>query len=76
MRRGFHGQIAPGTQAPMQPVLGGLGSKYALDERTQIVTLTERGVERVEQTLPELGAEESMYDPKHTHMLPYLDNAL
>ncbi len=49
---------------------------YVLDERTRIVTLTERGVERVEQMLPEIGAEESLYDPKHAHMLPYLDNAL
>jgi len=50
--------------------------EYVLDERTQIVTLTERGVERVEHMLPELGAEESIYDSKHAHMLPYLDNAL
>jgi len=49
---------------------------YTLEERTQIVTLTERGVERVEQMLPEIGAEESIYDTKHAHMLPYLDNAL
>jgi len=48
---------------------------YVLDERTRNVTLTERGVERVEQALPEL-AGESIYDIKHTHMLPYLDNAL
>ena len=49
---------------------------YVLDERTQIVTLTEHGVEHVEQTLPEIGAEESIYDPQRAHMLPYLDNAL
>lgn len=49
---------------------------YVLDERTRNVTLTEAGVERVEQALPELGADESVYDVKHTHMLPYLDNAL
>ena len=49
---------------------------YALEERTQIVTLTEQGVERVEQMLPEIGAEESIYDLKHAHMLAYLDNAL
>ena len=49
---------------------------YVLDERTQIVTLTEHGVERVEQMLPEIGAEESIYDAQHAHMLPYLDNAL
>ncbi|NLF00752.1 MAG: preprotein translocase subunit SecA [Anaerolineales bacterium] len=49
---------------------------YILEERTQIVTLTDRGVERVEQMVPEIGADESIYDPKHAHMLPYLDNAL
>ncbi len=49
---------------------------YVLDERTQIVTLTERGVERVEQMLPEIAPGESIYEPKHAHMLPYLDNAL
>ncbi len=49
---------------------------YVLDERTQVVTLTDQGVERVEQALPEVGASESLYDPEHAHMLPYLDNAL
>jgi preprotein translocase subunit SecA len=49
---------------------------YVLDERTRIVTLTEQGVERVEQVVPEVGAGESLYDSQHAHMLPYLDNAL
>jgi len=49
---------------------------YVLEERTRIITLTERGVERVEQMLPEVGAEESIYDPRHAHVLPYLDNSL
>ena len=49
---------------------------YVLDERTQVVTLTEPGVMRVEQMLPEVGPEESIYDSQHAHMLPYLDNAL
>ncbi len=49
---------------------------YALEERTQTVTLTERGVERVGRMLPAIGQEESIYDLKHAHMLPYLDNAL
>ncbi|MBU0703022.1 MAG: SEC-C domain-containing protein [Chloroflexi bacterium] len=48
---------------------------YVLDERTRNVTLTEAGVERVERALPEL-AGKSVYDVEHTHMLPYLDNAL
>jgi preprotein translocase subunit SecA len=49
---------------------------YVLEERTQVVTLTEHGAERAEQMLPEIGAEESIYEPQHAHMLPYLDNAL
>ncbi len=48
---------------------------YEVDERTQVVTLTERGVERVEQMLG-LGKNESIYDKEHSYMLPYLDNAL
>jgi preprotein translocase subunit SecA len=49
---------------------------YALDEKTQTVTLTERGVEKVEAQVPMIERGESIYDPKHAHMLPYLDNAL
>ncbi len=49
---------------------------YVLDEKTRVVTLTEQGVQRVEHMLPEIGADESIYQPQHSHMLPYLDNAL
>jgi preprotein translocase subunit SecA len=49
---------------------------YVLDLRTQVVTLTDQGVERVEQMVPEVGADDGLYDPEHAHMLPYLDNAL
>ena len=49
---------------------------YVVEERTRIVTLTEQGVRSVERVLPEIGTGESLYDPRHTHMLPYLDNAL
>jgi preprotein translocase subunit SecA len=49
---------------------------YVVDERTRVVTLTERGVRNVEAGVPEIGIEESIYDPKHAHMLAYLDNAL
>jgi preprotein translocase subunit SecA len=49
---------------------------YALEEKTRIVTLTERGVERVEGMVPEIGSGQSIYDPEHAHMVPYLDNAL
>jgi len=52
------------------------GIHYEVDERTLTVTLTEEGVNRVESSLPEIGPGESLYDPKHAHMLPYLDNAL
>ncbi len=49
---------------------------YALEEKTKNVTLTERGVEKVEAMVPMVGPGESIYDPEHAHMLPYLDNAL
>ena len=49
---------------------------YQVDERTQNVTLTEAGIDRVESQLPEIGPDESLYDPQHAHMLAYLDNAL
>ena len=49
---------------------------YVLDERTKTVTLTERGVERVEEMVPMVDSGESIYDAEHAHMLPYLDNAL
>jgi len=56
--------------------LGEPDGDYVLDEKTRVVTLTEQGVERVERVLPEIGAKESIYDARHAHMLPYLDNAL
>ncbi len=49
---------------------------YEVDERSLNVTLTEEGVNKVESLLPEIGPEESLYDPQHAYMLPYLDNAL
>jgi len=49
---------------------------YVLDDKTQTVTLTERGVEKVEAMVPMIERGENIYDPKHAHMLPYLDNAL
>jgi preprotein translocase subunit SecA len=49
---------------------------YEIDERTQVVTLTEEGIDRVESLLPEISGGESIYDAEHAHMLPYLDNAL
>jgi len=49
---------------------------YEVEERTLNVVLTEEGIAKVESMLPEIGAGESIYDPRHAHMLPYLDNAL
>jgi preprotein translocase subunit SecA len=48
---------------------------YEVDVRSQIAILTEEGVAKVERWagIPE---DESIYDPEHAHMLPYLDNAL
>ncbi|MCD6345694.1 MAG: preprotein translocase subunit SecA [Anaerolineae bacterium] len=48
---------------------------YEVDVRTQVTILTDEGVAKVEQMvgIPE---GESIYDPQHANMLPYLDNAL
>ncbi len=48
---------------------------YEIDLRTQTVILTERGTAKVERLL-HIPEGESIYDPQHAHMLPYLDNAL
>ncbi len=49
---------------------------YEVDEKTRNVILTEEGIHKMESMLPEIGPGESLYDPQHAHMLPYLDNAL
>ena len=48
---------------------------YDVDERSQIVILTDDGVAHIESmfNIPE---GESIYDPEHAAMIPYLDNAL
>ncbi|HOU13597.1 MAG TPA: SEC-C metal-binding domain-containing protein [Anaerolineae bacterium] len=48
---------------------------YEVDERNQTVILTEEGTAKVEQIV-HIPEGESLYDPQHAHMLPYLDNAL
>lgn len=48
---------------------------YEVDARSQIVILTEEGVAKVE-SLVSIPEGESIYDPQHAAMLPYLDNAL
>ncbi len=48
---------------------------YEVDEKTQVVMLTEEGITKIERMLG-IPEGESIYDPQHAHMLPYLDNAL
>jgi preprotein translocase subunit SecA len=48
---------------------------YDVDERSQIVILTDDGVARLE-TMFNIPEGESIYDPEHAAMIPYLDNAL
>ena len=69
-------RLRPSSPESVENELEEPDGDYVLDERVRSVTLTEQGVRRIEQTLPEIGGEESIYDPKHAHMLPYLDNAL
>jgi preprotein translocase subunit SecA len=52
---------------------------YDLDDRTQSVSLTDRGIEKVERQLTDIvnvDAGESMYDPQHYELVHYLENAL
>jgi preprotein translocase subunit SecA len=48
---------------------------YEVDARSQIVIMTDEGVAKVE-SMVHIPEEESIYDPAHAAMLPYLDNAL
>jgi len=48
---------------------------YEVDARSQLAILTDEGVTKVE-SLVGIPEGESIYDPQHAHMLPYLDNAL
>jgi preprotein translocase subunit SecA len=45
---------------------------YVVEHKTRNVTLTERGIEKIERML---GAE-NLYDPQYFEWIPYLDNAL
>ena len=67
-------QLAPSSQESID--LEAPDGDYVLDEKTKTVTLTEEGVEKVEAVVPMVDDGESIYDPEHAHMLPYLDNAL
>ena len=48
---------------------------YEVEEREQVALLTEEGTNKIERLL-NIPEGESIYDPKHAEMLPYLDNAL
>jgi preprotein translocase subunit SecA len=45
---------------------------FEVDEKARIVTLTEEGIERLEQML----GIDNLYAPEHASMTPYIDNAL
>ncbi|NJP05430.1 MAG: preprotein translocase subunit SecA [Chloroflexaceae bacterium] len=47
-----------------------------IDLKSRSVMLTEKGLERVEQRIEELGEGESVYDPEHSDLTHYLENAL
>ncbi|MBN1262181.1 MAG: SEC-C domain-containing protein [Anaerolineae bacterium] len=48
---------------------------YEVDVRSQVAMLTEEGIAKIE-TLLGIPEGESIYDPQHAHVTPYLDNAL
>ncbi len=48
---------------------------YEVDEKRRVVTLTERGITRVEEMLG-IPKGESIYDPRYYDLVPYLENAL
>ncbi len=47
-------------------------SDYEVEEKGRIVTLTEAGIERLEQRL----GVDNLYSPEHASLTPYIDNAL
>ncbi len=51
---------------------------YVLDDRTQSISLTDRGTEKIERLLPEINTEagQSIYDPEFYDLVHYLENAL
>ncbi len=51
---------------------------YVLDDRTQSISLTDRGIEKIERLIPEVNvsAGESLYDPQYYELVHYLENAL
>lgn len=51
---------------------------YDIDEKSRSISLTERGIAKIEERVPDVdvSAGESLYDPKHYKLTYYLDNAM
>ena len=51
---------------------------YDLDEKSRTVSLTELGIAKIEQRIPEIDTElgDSLYDPRFNHFTYYVDNAV
>ncbi len=51
---------------------------YDIDEKSRSISLTERGIVKIEDRIPDVDVDagESLYDPKHYKLTYYLDNAL
>ncbi|NJL06231.1 MAG: preprotein translocase subunit SecA [Chloroflexaceae bacterium] len=48
---------------------------YLIDERARAISLTEAGIEKIEQAIG-IPADESLYDPKYYELTPFVENAL
>jgi preprotein translocase subunit SecA len=51
---------------------------YDIDEKSRSISLTDMGLSEIEKRIPELDndADDSLYDPRFSHLTYYLDNAL
>ncbi len=51
---------------------------FDLDEKSRSISLTERGIAKIESRVPEIDADagDSLYDPRFYHLTYYVDNAL
>ena len=59
------------TFAKLVPRLDG-ETDYAIDERTQAISLTQEGIEKMEQW----SRVSNLYDPENYHLVHYIENAL
>jgi preprotein translocase subunit SecA len=48
---------------------------YVIDERARTISLTEAGIEKIEQAIG-IPPDESLYDPKYYELTPFVENAL